>query len=47
MTPKTEADLIVMLADLNFRLDRLHDALLAKLRSMARSTGQRTRADRL
>jgi hypothetical protein len=28
-------------------LDRLHDELLAKLRTMARSTGQRTRADRL
>lgn len=28
-------------------LDRLHDELLAKLRTMARSVGQRTRADRL
>ena len=33
--------------DIASRLDRLHDALLAKLRTMARSTGQRTRADRL
>ena len=28
-------------------LDKLHDELLAKLRSMAKSTGQRTRVDRL
>ena len=28
-------------------LDRLHDELLAKLRSMAKSVGQRTRADRV
>lgn len=27
-------------------LDRLHDALLEKLRTMARSQGQRMRADR-
>lgn len=27
-------------------LDKLHDELLAKLRSMARSTGQRLRVDR-
>lgn len=31
----------------NRDLDRLNDELLAKLRTMARSTGQRTRADRL
>ena len=31
----------------NIRLDRLHDELLAKLRTMARSVGQLTRADRL
>lgn len=28
-------------------LDRLHDELLAKLRKMARQTGQFTRVDRL
>lgn len=28
-------------------LDRLHDELLARLQSMARSVGQRTRSDRL
>ena len=28
-------------------LDRLHDALLAKLRTMARRTGQATRVDRI
>ena len=32
---------------LNAALDKLHDELLAKLRSMAKSTGQRTRVDRL
>lgn len=32
---------------LNHDLDRLHDELLAKLRSMAKSVGQRTRADRM
>ena len=32
---------------LNASLDRLHDELLAKLRSMAKSVGQRTRADRV
>ena len=31
----------------NRDLDRPHDELLAKLRTMARSTGQRTRVDRL
>ena len=28
-------------------LDRLHNELLAKLRTMAKSVGQRTRVDRL
>jgi hypothetical protein len=32
--------------DIEGRLDRLHDELLAKLRTMARSVGQRTRTDR-
>lgn len=40
-----------MLANLDGRfnaaLDLIHDELLAKLRTMARSTGQRTRTDRL
>lgn len=31
----------------NRDLDRLHDELLAKLRSMAKSVGQRTRVDRI
>lgn len=39
------------IADLELKihraLDKLHDELLAKLRSMAKSTGQRTRVDRL
>lgn len=40
-----------MLANLDGRLnaaiDKLHDELLAKLRTMARSTGQLMRVDRL
>jgi hypothetical protein len=32
---------------INRELDRIHDQFLAKLETMARSTGQRTRADRL
>ena len=31
---------------LNAAIDKLHDELLAKLRTMARSVGQRTRAGR-
>ena len=33
--------------DIEGKLDQLHKDLLAKLKSMARSTGQRTRSDRL
>ncbi len=40
---KTDA----LFAKINTDLDRLHDELLAKLRTMARSTGQRTRVDRI
>lgn len=39
--------LIKLESDLNAHLDRLHDELLAKLRTMARQTGQFTRVDRL
>jgi hypothetical protein len=39
--------LIELEAEINANLDRLYDELLAKLRTMARSVGQRTRADRL
>ena len=39
--------LIKLESDLNAHLDRLHDELLAKLRTMAMSQGQRLRADRL
>jgi hypothetical protein len=38
--------LIELEAEINANLDRLHDELLAKLRTMARSVGQRTRVDR-
>lgn len=33
--------------EVNAALDKLHDELLAKLRTMARRTGQATRADRI
>lgn len=32
---------------IDISLDRIHDEALAKFRSLARSTGQRTRTDRL
>ncbi|MCR4303701.1 MAG: hypothetical protein NUV63_05670 [Gallionella sp.] len=47
MTNEIRNLLDAMAWTLNRDLDRLHDELLAKLRSMARSTGQRTRADRV
>lgn len=34
-------------AEFNAALDRIHDEALAKFRSLARSTGQRTRTDRV
>lgn len=47
MTPEIEQRLRALEWNLWRDLDRLHDELLAKLRSMAKSVGQRTRADRL
>lgn len=47
MNHDIERRLTVLQSDITIALDRLHDALLAKLRTMARSTGQLTRADRL
>ena len=32
---------------ITYRLDKIHDEALAKFRSLARSTGQKTRTDRL
>lgn len=43
MTIKTELSLIRLEARLNAALDRLHAELLAKLETMARSTGQKLR----
>jgi hypothetical protein len=47
MNPETDWLLWRLEVDINARLDKLHDELLAKLRWMARSTVQATRADRL
>ena len=47
MSNEIENALTNLACDITIKLDRLHDELLAKLRTMARSTGQRTRADRL
>jgi hypothetical protein len=47
MTTTTEIRLTTLLAILNFRLDRIHDEAIANFRRLAKSTGQRTRADRL
>ena len=47
MTNETETALANLACDITIRLDRLHDELLAKLRTMARQTGQFTRLDRL
>ena len=50
MEPPTN-DVLVSLIRLRLRfnaaLDRIHDEAIAKFRTLARSTGQRTRADRL
>ena len=47
MNPEIDYRLWSLEAAFNARLDRLHDELLAKLRTMAKSVGQRTRVDRL
>ena len=47
MNPEIDYRLWQLEAAFNARLDRLHDELLAKLRTMARSTGQAMRVDRL
>lgn len=46
MTPQLELRLVLLANNFDASLDRLHDELLAKLRTMARSVGQRTRMDR-
>ena len=47
MNHEIKRRLLNLACDITIKLDCLHDELLAKLRTMARSTGQRTRADRL
>lgn len=46
-----KSELLMQLAELAMKfsaeLDRIHDETLAKFRSLARSTGQRTRVDRV
>ena len=46
MNPEIDYRLWSLKAGFNLKLDRLHDELLAKLRTMARSVGQRTRTGR-
>ena len=47
MNDDTEHKLWQLRVKIEAGLDRLHDELLAKLRTMAKSVGQRTRVDRL
>ena len=47
MNDDTEHKLWQLRVKIEAALDRLHDELLAKLRTMARSTGQAMRVDRL
>ena len=46
MNHEIENALTNLACDITIKLDRPHDELLAKLRTMARRTGQATRADR-
>lgn len=43
MTIKTDLQLIRLEAKINAAIDKIHDEYLRKLRTLARSTGQRTR----
>jgi len=44
--PIIAARLFNLEAAINVRLDKIHDEALAKFRTLARPTGQRTRTDR-
>ena len=44
---KTDEKLTALDRVITLGLNRIHDEAIARLRSMAKSTGQRTRADRL
>lgn len=43
----TEQKLAALEAKINAALDKIHDEALRKFRSLAKSTGQRTRVDRM
>lgn len=47
MTNNTEDRLRKLRLQIEAALDRVHDEAIAKFRTLAKSTGQRTRADRL
>lgn len=47
MNHEIENALTNLACDITIKLDRPHDELLAKLLTMARSTGQATRVDRV
>lgn len=47
MTIKTEILLNALANRIEARLNQIHDEALRKFRSLAKSTGQRTRVDRL
>lgn len=43
----TEQKLAALEAEINAALDMIHDLALRKFRTLAKSTGQRTRVDRV
>lgn len=47
MTPEIGFLLMRLEAEFNKALDAIHESAIAKFRSLAKSTWQRTRADRL
>ena len=47
MTWLTEIQLDSLVHMINKRLNQIHDEAIANFRSLAKSTGQRTRSDRL
>lgn len=44
---KTYPALEMLRLDFNRRLNKIHDEAIARFRSLAKSTGQRTRVDRI
>ena len=47
MNHEIENALTNLACDITIKLDRIHDEVLAKFRHLAKSTGQRTRIDRV